>query len=171
MIRRGLALLAVLALVPVVEADDAGTKKVIKGLVEKMQTATIKEDYAVVVDLTHPKALEQLGGKEKALDTIKNGMKALKEGGLTIKSLKSGEPATPVPGGKELYTVVPTTLELTTPDGKVTSNGFVVGASADGGKTWTFVDGSPGPDAIRKLLPDLPEKLVLPKPEIKITKD
>src|SRR4051794_14688310 len=107
-------------------ADDAETKKTVKALVEKMQTATVKGEYETVIDLTHPRVVEELGGKDRAVTVTRNMMKGLKQKGFEVKSVAVGEPTDAVPGGKDLYVAVPTTAELTSPMGKVVAQGFVV---------------------------------------------
>jgi hypothetical protein len=43
-------------------------------------------------------------------------------------------------------------------------NGFLVGVSENGGKTWTFAEGKEStPEGIRKMVPDFPDDLKLPK--------
>lgn len=152
-------------------ADDAEIKKAVKGLVEKMQAATVKGDYGAVIDLTHPKVVEELGGREKAIGGAKAVMEMLKDKGLAIKSLKAEEPQAPVRGEKNLYVFVPTKMEMTTPKGTIVGTSYLLGVSSDDGKTWRFVDGAAGPDETRKMFPDIPEKLKLPKPEYKTVKD
>jgi hypothetical protein len=165
------AVLGAVALSAAAGADDKDLKKAVKGLVEKMQAATLKDDFETVIDMTHPKAVEQLGGREKALATTKTVMKQLKDGGLAIKALSAGEPGEPARGEKELYVVVPTKIEMTAAKGKVNGTGFILGVSADDGKTWKFVDGAPGPDTVRKMFPGIPKALELPKPDYKVIKD
>jgi hypothetical protein len=153
------------------QADDAELKKTVKGLVEKMQKAILKDDFETVIEMSHPKVVDNLGGKEKAINTTKTVMKQLKDKGVVINSMSTGEPTNPVRGDKEVYIVVPTKLEMTAPQGKVSGTGFILGISTDDGKTWKFVDGAPGPAEIRKLFPDIPKKLELPMPEFKVTKE
>ncbi len=152
-------------------ADDAETKKAVKALAEKVGTATLKEDYDTLFDLTHPKVVEPLGGKEKFVEATKGVMKKMKDAGIAFTSFKIGEPTDPVRGGKEVFVVVPTTAELDTPKGKATATSYLLGVSADNGKTWRFVDGAAGAAETRKMFPDLPKSVTLPKIEYKFTKD
>lgn len=152
-------------------ADNDEMKKAAKAQAEKAQTAVMKGDAETLIDLTHPKLVEQLGGRDKAITATRSGVKMYKDKGLEIKAAKVGDPSDPVQGGKELYIVVPTTTEMTTPQGKAVSQGYMVGVSADGGKMWRFVHGALDAEKVRKLLPDIPEKLVLPKRDVKIIKD
>jgi hypothetical protein len=152
-------------------AADADVKMRLKAAAEKVQTAVLKNDYETLIDMTYPKLVEQLGGKAKAVANAKSALKGYKDKGVEIKNATAGEPTEPLKGGSELYAVIPTTTEMTAPQGKVISKGYMIGVSSDQGKTWRFVHGALDAEKIRKVLPDLPEKLVLPKRDIKIVKD
>jgi hypothetical protein len=98
-------------------------------------------------------------------------MKQMKERGVTFRSHTVGEPSGFLTEGGNTFTVLPTTVEMTVPGRRAVGKSYLLGISADGGKTWTFADGS-GLDTHEKrdkLLPKLPAKLKLPekqKPEI-----
>ena len=150
---------------------DEEAKKAVKKLVDRMMDATIKGDYEAVIGLTHPAAVKHLGGKKEALETVKTAMGALKAQGIEIRSLKAGDPSTPVTAGKTVFIFVPTALELKSPQGKVTGTSYVLGVSEDQGKTWAFVEGTAGEESIRKMFPDIPKELKFPKAEIKLDKE
>jgi hypothetical protein len=146
-----------------VNCDDADMKKTAKAQAEEIQTALVKGDFAKVADLTHPKAVDALGGKKKMAAFLADGMKAMKEQGIEFKNVKILDPSEPVKAEKDAYIVVPFTLELTASGKKLQSKGAIVGVSSDGGKTWVFLDANPGRDKLKLLLPDLPDSLVIPK--------
>jgi hypothetical protein len=127
--------------------------------------AVLDEDYNKLVDGTHPKVVEIMGGKEKMIETTKVIMKNLKDMGFKFKSHTVGKPHEPVIDGKTAYLVLPTTLELTTPDSKIVTESYLLGMTTDGGKTWVFVDGAGMEQkAIKdKVFPKLPEGLKLPE--------
>jgi hypothetical protein len=148
-----------------VYADDAEMKKTAKAKAIECQEALIKGNYEAFVDLTHPKVVEGVGGREKMIEKMSTGMKAMKAKGLEFKSAKFSDPSDPVAVGKDLYITVPFTLEVAIPGARGTSNNALVGISSDGGKTWMFIDTGPGRDTLKKLFPDLPDKLPIPKKE------
>jgi hypothetical protein len=147
-------------------ADDASKSAVVKKAVE-IGEAIKKEDYAKVIDLTYPKVIELMGGREKMIATLETGMKQLKEQGFAFRSLEVGEPGEFLAEGKNTFVVVPTTTEMTVPGGKMTIKSYLLGISPDGGKAWTFVDGNGigTPEKREMVLPKLPEKLELPEPQ------
>ena len=115
--------------------------------------------------MTHPKVVEVMGGKEKMVAALTKELKVMKDAGMEFKSAKVLDPSNLVRVEKEIFVVVPLTLELTSPKRKVTTKGALVGLSRDEGKTWVFVDATPGRDKLKEMIPNLPDAIVLPKKE------
>ncbi len=146
-------------------ADDASRSAVVKKKAQEIGQAILKEDPAGIADLTYPKVIELLGGREKMIAALGRGMKQMKEQGFAMRSLEVGEPGEFLAEGKNTFIVVPTTVVMTAPGGKFVARSYLLGISPDDGKGWTFVDGT-GLDTAEKrklILPKLPEKLVLPE--------
>ncbi|QDU20053.1 hypothetical protein [Urbifossiella limnaea] len=167
----GFVMLCLTLVASATRADDAAIKRVVKAKVEELQAATVKGDHAAVIASTYPKLIEQMGGRDKALATVKAGAESFKQKGIEFKAARAGEPADPVKKGGELFVVVPTTTEIASPQGKIVSKGFVVGVSPDDGKSWTFLHGSLDAEKLRKSFPQIPESLVFPKRELKVVDD
>ncbi len=144
---------------------DEPRSAVVKKKAQEVGEALLKEDYAKVIDLTYPKVVELLGGREKMIGALADGMRQLKEKGFAFRSVEVGEPADFIEGGKDTFVVVPTTTEMTAPGGRFIVKSYLLGISPDGGKAWTFVDGNGigTPEKREKILPKLPEKLELPE--------
>jgi hypothetical protein len=155
-----------LCCVPFAFADEADVKKAAKSQADEIQSALIKGDFGKVADRTHPKAVEALGGKQKMVAFLTAGIKEMKKEGIEFKLSKMLDPSDPVKAGKELYILVPFTLELTISGKRFQSKGALVGVSSDGGKTWVYLDTAPGREKLKDLLPDLPDSLMIPKPEM-----
>ena len=150
-----------------VAADDAEVQKAAKQQAEACQKAFVAKDFDKLVASMPPAMVEALGGRDKAVAAAKEGVKSIEDKGFAFKSSTVGEPAAPITAGKNLYTVVPITLEMSTPTGaKLKAKGGLVGISSDNGKTWKFADSKPGREVLKKFLPDLPEELTLPKVEL-----
>ena len=145
--------------------DDAPAGKVVKAQVEEMNAALLKEDYGKVVDFTHPKVVELMGGRDKMVSVMEAGTKDMKSKGFAFQSTKVDDPSEPVKGGSELFVVVPFRLEMKAPDGKLHIKSFVIGVSSDQGKSWTFVNGDLEVKKVKQVLPNLPEQLKLPERE------
>ncbi len=125
--------------------------------------ATVQGDYQALADLTHPKILELMGGRDKMIELLTGQMAKFKEEGFLMESLTISGPGGIEKQEANLYAVVPTTLKMTIPGGTLTSNSYLIGVSADDGKTWTYIDGSPGAETIRGIFPELPQSLELPE--------
>lgn len=144
-------------------AGGAGTKAEVKALAEKIATATKAGDFATVIDLTHPKLVDKLGGREKAIATTTAMMKEMAENGLVIESVVVGEPEEPVRAGADLYLLVPTTMSASMRGKKINGNSALLGVSTDDGKTWKFIDCSPGSAEIRGDFPNIPKSITIPE--------
>jgi hypothetical protein len=153
------------------EKADAQEKEIAKTVLaqlKKLNDASLEGKYDIVVELTHPKVVKSLGGKEKAKRSMKGVMDKLKEMGLTIQATEVGKP-TVMKGEKDYFAVVPCTMVITGEGVKVTSTAAVVGVSTDGGKAWVFVNvTSSGEKGVRETVPDLPPDLKVPTPKEEI---
>jgi hypothetical protein len=160
------SVLAVLVLVgPQLAAaavDTPTIKAAVKTDVEAINDALLHGDFDKVADLTHPKVLEMMGGRDKAIDVMRAGMRKMTAEGFAFLAAKVDEPSDPVAGGVDLYVVVPYLMSMKVPGGTMHKRTFVIGQSTDGGKTWRYVNGDLDVAVVRRVLPDLPDGLKLP---------
>lgn len=151
-------------------ADESAKLESIKKLATSLGDATMKGDYAFVIDHTYDNVVKVMGGREKAISITEAGMKQILDQGFKITSHNVSDPEKIVTDGESQYTVVPTFMEMTFPQGKIRVNTYLLGISDDSGKTWKFISGSSMENVkMRELvLPNLPASLKLPpkqKPE------
>lgn len=168
MLRRFTLSLMFLGLCLSVFAAQDKPEKTAKSQAEEAAKATVEGKWDKLADLTHPKVVELMGGRDKMVERMTASMKDMKAKGIAFNSAKIEDAATPVAAGKELYTYVPMTLEMKVPGGTITSKSFLLGVSTDEGKTWKFVDGSGiggNEKLLKEVLPNLPKELKLPKKE------
>jgi hypothetical protein len=171
---RGAVSLVVLGLcLPAFAAEDK-PDRLARAKADEAAQATIKGDFDKLLDLTYAEIIKRGGGREKMLAHMKAQVKDWKTKGYEFRSAKVGETSQVVAGGDKLFAVVPLTLEIKLPDGTLTLSSFLLGISADKGKTWTFINGDKAHDEeIQTWLPDLPPSLKLPdksKPVFKSNK-
>ena len=156
----------------VVRADDK--IDVAKGVeqAKAMSKAFFEEDYAKVIDATHPKLTEILGGREKWLATMKSDVQKIKDMGVTYKTPSVGKPSDPVIDGKTAYVLIPTSIAMTTPDETILSESYLLGMTTDAGKTWVFVDVLGIRERLIRdmIFPKLPDGLKLPEPKEPVRK-
>src|SRR5262249_25423816 len=144
-------------------ADNPSVKQVVKGKVEEINNALIKEDFAKVADLTHPKVVKLMGGREKMISAMESGIKDMKSKGYAFRSVKVDAASDPVTAGSDMFVVVPFLLEMKAPKGRLLQKSFVIGVSSDQGKSWAFVNGDLDVQKVKQVLPNLPEQLKLPE--------
>ncbi len=143
-------------------ADDAALKKGAKARTQELSDATVKGSFEKILDLTHPRVIELGGGRDKMIAAMEVTFRQMKEEGIGYRSAIVEEPSDPVRHGTEVYIVVPFRLEMKAPGGKVRADGYVVGVTADEGKTWGLVNGIADFAKLKQILPDLPDRLMLP---------
>jgi hypothetical protein len=143
--------------------EEDTLKQVVKGKVEEINNSLINEEFGKVVDLTHPKIVEQMGGRQKMIAVLEVGSKEMKSKGFQPCSIKVDTPSDPVKAGLDQYVVVPFLTEIKVPGGRLLQKASVVGVSGDRGKTWVFVNGDLGRKKIKEVLPNLPEQLKIPE--------
>lgn len=156
------------------QAGDENKTATAKKTATEIGVGMLKKDYAKVIDNTYDPIIKMLGGREKAIQGIQEGMKSMEDKGFLFKDYKVGEPGKITIEGKNSFIIVPTMLEIKAPGAKIISNTYLLGISPDAGKTWKFVDGSKMENkaAREKFLPKLPANLILPPNEPpKIIKD
>ncbi|MFT3881036.1 MAG: hypothetical protein QM703_15410 [Gemmatales bacterium] len=164
---RLLALTLIACMTSTLASQDTAMAATVKGNVQKMMDATCSGDYKTVLDMTYPKVLEMMGGKEAALKEIEGAMKSIKAQGITF-GVKGVETPTVAKGGKDYYSVTPYSLVMSVPNKKITLISAVIGISSDEGKTWKFINlDDKGEKGVRDMLPNLPADMKIPKQEQK----
>jgi hypothetical protein len=132
------ARIAILALCSLVGCQTNSKSGLVKQKAGTLGKAMVTRNYAVVIDMTYPKIVEMMGGRETAIDILKSVEKM----GVAILGVRMGVPSDFQNGGADLYTVIPTEIEAKVPSGRMTGKFFMLGISSDQGKTWFFVEGA-----------------------------
>jgi hypothetical protein len=171
--RRGafaVVLLAVTLLSLAARGEGAAAAAARKQATEMYQ-AYVRGDLETFVGYMHPKITEMMGGREKAIETIRKTLAASAAQGLTatkatvapVQQLVEVAPA-------KLQVIIPADVMMSGKDVEVRQRSFLLGFSSDGGKAWRFVDsGSGGGDTLRKIFPECSPALKIPpraKPEV-----
>jgi hypothetical protein len=131
---------------------------------EECNKAFVAGDFGRLVDLTYPKFVSQQGGKAKMIASIEQASKEMKAQGMELISMTVDDPTQVVNAHSELVAVVPVTVKMKVSGGTLVGESFMLGASEDKGKTWTFVSGSSmDKTELKTLFPAAVEKLILPE--------
>jgi lysophospholipase L1-like esterase len=146
--------------------DEKQEDAVVKEKAQEVLQLLLKGDYKKFTSLTYPAVVKEMGGPEKMADALAAQMKRMKDQGYEVRALKAADPTTSATADDERYVVVPYSLEIKAPNGMMTAQSYLLAVSSDKGKTWTFVDGAGLIDVEtqKKLLPNMPRGLRLPRP-------
>ncbi|CAN5395783.1 hypothetical protein BH11PLA2_BH11PLA2_18250 [soil metagenome] len=143
------------------EKTDSPVKDRIVLQAKQMYKSIQNGDFETMADATHPSIIDMLGGRAAYVKTTRDLMTELK-----ISNFNCGVPSDPVGGGSELFSVIPTTGNIS--DGKdinVSFNGGLIAISSDGGQTWKFLDTAgfkKDMTRLKQMLPNFPSGLTLP---------
>jgi|SRR5690606_3100034 len=138
-------------------------KDEIKKQVQVVVDATLAHHYETVIEKTYPSLIKLMGGKEIALKTITDGMNNLESQNIRLDSVIIGTPRDIYIAGDELHVLVPETLVMSTPKGKLVTLSYSLAISKDDGVTWLFLDvGERTNKNIVDLLPNFNNDLIIP---------
>jgi len=130
---------------------------------KEVSDALSRRDFSKIVDLTYPKLVETLGGRDKMIASMTEEMKQMETEGVVLLSSSAGTPTQILNDSGSIYAVLPTVLKVKAKAGIFQSEGSMIGISADSGANWTFLDtGGKDPGQLRILLPNVIDKLNLP---------
>ena len=168
--RTSVTLIAIAGCAQLANADPQTER--IRKLAAENSGAVSSGNYTRLVELTYPKVVEMVGGRDKMIETLRRGSEDMKAHGSAILGAEVNEPKEVVTSGEKQFAIVPMVVRVQVPDATLRSKGFLIAVSEDRGKTWTFIDGAglvrePGKERekLAQILPDFPPQLSLPAPE------
>jgi hypothetical protein len=137
----------------------------LKRQAQAVADALVKGDYSTVVDHTYPKIVAQMGGKEKMIATIKQGMEQMSAQGFSFADAAVGSPGKFYKAGTEIHCLIPQRIALKSPNSRIVNNSYLLAVTKNGGKFWYFLDINKGTyNMVPKLFPNFNKKLVIPEP-------
>ncbi len=145
--------------------SDIATKIVL--LANQIADASKDQDNEFILDRTHPKLIELAGGRSKMLEILNLALEPMRKQGITIANYTVSSNVTIRQVGQKIFAVIPTTLDLKYPNRTTRTESFLLAISDDGGRTYSFIDGSGAAknrNMLKVVLPDLPDDMVLPTP-------
>ena len=136
---------------------------VIKKQAELTAKALLNDDYETLIKFTYPKVIELVGGRDKMISLIKKGKIEMGQQGISFDKVIIGKPSKTVIAGDEIHCLVPQTVYMKVPKGKLKSETQLLAVSRDNGSNWFFIDAvSLTKDNIKRVLPNYNFDLVLP---------
>jgi hypothetical protein len=136
-----------------------------------MTVAYSKSDYKALLKLTHPKVVQTMGGIKSAEANLKKSMQEITATGFSFKNVKLGKPSEMIKTGQNYQCIIPqlATAEINGQKTIIKSN--LLCMSYDGGKNWYFINAEKSQEAsLRKLIPEISSKLVIPNTDSSLNK-
>ena len=133
----------------------------LKAQVEEFNRAIVNKDFNKMIDWTHPKYIDQFGGREKTLAVMKTGVEDYKSQGIEVISLDTGQPGEVVQIKDQLFSIVTDTSTMKAPGGKLVGEITVIAVSTDGAN-WKFISGL-NQERFNALFPDAAEQILIPE--------
>jgi lysophospholipase L1-like esterase len=162
--RRGRGLLALIVVLGLAGGARAETPAAAaKRDATRMFQAFASGDLEAFVKYTYPALVKAMGGEAKMVAFLQQGVAEMKKEGFAVKSSEFGAPKKMVTAGSELQTLLSFKQVMSAPGGELHSEGWLIGFSGDGGRSWTFVDAAKVDEQARKtLLPNLSPQIRYP---------
>jgi hypothetical protein len=140
------------------DADYPNLKK----QAEELGKATVGGDFSKIVDLTYPKIVEEAGGKDKMIASMKLDVSQMKYEGFDLEAMTVGEIKQVAVVENQIFALVPVTMRIKSPDGKMLGESSIIGISTDGGANWKFIN-SIDQAGFKKAFPKAAEKIRIPE--------
>ena len=142
----------------------------IRKLAAEDGVALASGNYARLADLTYPKLVELLGGRDEMIEMLRRGSEDMKAHGSAILATEVSAPKDIVVAGDKQFAIVPMVVRIHVPEGSLRSNGYLIALSEDRGNTWKFIDGAglhkaaeTERETLAKIVPGFPVQLSLPE--------
>ncbi|MDB5197923.1 MAG: hypothetical protein JWP88_2294 [Flaviaesturariibacter sp.] len=131
-----------------------------------MATALMKNDFNTFVKYMHPNIIAYAGGASLMKTKMDSASLTMKRFGVQFKKYWIGNPGEIIRHKNQLQTLLPQQTTLLTPMGELAVESTLVAISPDNGKNWWFIDTSVyKTDKLKRILPDLNPRLVIPPPK------
>jgi hypothetical protein len=140
----------------------------LKTQADQFNQASLTADDDKLVELTYPKLIELVGGREEFLanaDTIRSEMESQQ---LRVLSATAEDPKDIIEVNNQIYAIVPVRMRMKAPEGVMVGRSFMIGVSEDRGENWKFVSAGSGQldaEQLKLLFPAAAEKLHIPEDE------
>ena len=154
-----LVVVAFVMLGPLLLAAEGDPETAVKEQARAACDAFVRGDLDKFAGLTNPKLVQAMGGRERMIELLKSGQKEMNARGIRLLSASLQPQVELAQGGDEWFAVVPYQLEMGVPEGRALVKTWLLGISADQGKSWTFVDGGKlDAGSVKRLFPHFPAK-------------
>jgi hypothetical protein len=138
--------------------DPAAQIEVVQGDVRKLQNAVFEGDLKTVIQFTHPKIIEELGGQAAAEEQMKEALAESQSGGAELEALTFPEDPTFFASQTHAFVLIPTLAVFKVNGLHIESLNFLLGAKPLHATKWSYFQGSEiDEEEARGWFPDYPE--------------
>ena len=138
-------------------------KSTIKEKAQIAATAMLESDWETLIDTTYPKLVQLMGGREGMLTVLTNGQAEFESQGIKFSKVTLGEPQEIYRTGSELFCLVPETIYIQMPNGKLVTESHLLAVSENDGGKWYFIDTNRlTNENVLELLPNFNKELKIP---------
>lgn len=145
------------------QLDTVGFEKAARTYAKAVEN----QNFEKILTLTHPKVLEQFGGKRQMMASAERDAQATKQKGFAMDKAELAEKLTPIRTPAYVFWCIPIRVTMKGPFGKVYSEAGLLGISEDKGKSYTFVSLAQIDLAVLlTLFPQIPTGLQMPTKQL-----
>lgn len=143
--------------------DQAALSKIITEQANQMAGLFKSVDYNGYIKWLLPVFVKAAGGETKMLELLNTQAAELKSKNAVVNGIVFSEPSEIIKVKDELQCTIAQQTELKSAKARVITYSTLIAISTDNGKTWKFMNASSMDITIvRKLLPNLSQKITLP---------
>jgi hypothetical protein len=151
-------------------ANDSLLKASVRTQLDTMGAALVRKDFNRYFSYMHPAILRRNGGLAKARIQLQQELSSMENNKSFIQSVKGEAPREIIDSAGVLQCILQQSISVTQQDVTQKLKAPQIALSYNRGKKWFFIDGSRmDRAALKKLVPQLSARLVLPKTETKTT--
>lgn len=162
-LRLGIVILALQIGCSSTETNEAKTARVQKD-VRRMVAAAYEGDVETIIDFTHPKILQMMGGVATARTAMQEIFDKGASLGLKLDEMTFPSEPTFLRGSDNEFVIVPTLSKITAKSKRAESLNYQFGARRIGRTDWKYVEGSRvNKDNVNKFFPDFPKDYEFPQ--------
>ena len=154
--------LAVPALATTLTPTDVSA---LDGVIEQSNAAFLRGDATGIADVTSERLLQAVGGRDKYIESMQAGMKAVQAQGITIVSHHMEPPTAPILADGFLVSVVKEVTVMESHGRQLRNDGFTVVVRPARGGAWKLIGGNgvaQNPSVMAMLFPGFPADYKFP---------
>ncbi len=149
--------------VAVVVQGNSNDVQVVQSDVSRLLKAVYASDVDTVLDLTHTKTIEIMGGKAQAQTALKDALQQIQMAGMKLESFDFPKDPTYLRSDVRQFAIVPTKSLIVAHGQRIESLNYQFGVKEAGASNWTYIEGSRiNSSNANNIFPDFPVNFQFP---------